>query len=149
MNKRKLLYVSEIQVDFVPKYRHKIKVKESKHAEEVFRFIWEGISYTESMYIMLLSSAGNIMGVKKVSEGSVLGTVADPKKIFGIVLKSNAPNIILAHNHPSGNPKPSEADIKITKKCAAIADLHDVKMLDHIILMPEGGYTSMADEGVI
>jgi len=63
-------------------------------------------------------------------------------------LKASATGILLAHNHPSGNPQPSDADIQITKKLKEAGQLLEINLLDHLILMPEG-YTSFADEGML
>jgi DNA repair protein RadC len=69
--------------------------------------------------------------------------------LFAIVLKSLSVSIILAHNHPSGNLKPSESDLKLTEKIAKAGQLFDIKTLDHIILSPEGGYYSFADQNLL
>ena len=75
------------------------------------------------------------------------GCLLDLKVVFQYALKANASSIILAHNHPSGNLKPSESDLAITKKVEEAARLFDIKLLDHLILSPEERYYSMADEG--
>jgi len=64
-------------------------------------------------------------------------------------LKANASGIIICHNHPSGNVQPSESDLSLTKKIKEAASLMDVQLLDHLIIIPEGGYYSVADEGII
>jgi len=73
------------------------------------------------------------------------GTVADPKLVFTADLKPNACNIILSHNHPSGNLKPSSADEELTKKIATAGIYLDIKVIDHIIVISEG-YYSFTDE---
>lgn len=70
------------------------------------------------------------------------------KKIFQVALKSNASSIILAHNHPSGNLQPSEADIKLTRKIKDAGTNLDLPVIDHIILTSES-YYSFADEGLL
>lgn len=64
-------------------------------------------------------------------------------------IKANASGIIICHNHPSGNVQPSESDMKITQKIKESENLMDIQLLDHLIIVPEGGYYSMADEGAI
>ena len=76
------------------------------------------------------------------------GTVADPKLIFAAALKACASSIILAHNHPSGNLKPSQSDIDLTRKLKDGGKLLEIQMLDHIIVTTEG-YYSFADEGLV
>jgi DNA repair protein RadC len=75
-------------------------------------------------------------------------TVVDPKVVLGVVLKCNAHGITLCHNHPSGNLKPNEADISLTKKIKDGGILLDILVLDHIILTSEN-YYSLADEGLL
>jgi DNA repair protein RadC len=74
--------------------------------------------------------------------------VADPKRIFKLALENNAASIILGHNHPSGNLRPSESDIKLTKKIREAGLLLEINVLDHIIVGIEK-YFSFADEGLI
>jgi len=68
--------------------------------------------------------------------------------IFQVAIKSNSSGLILAHNHPSGNLQPSEADLKITRKIKEAGALLDVSVLDHIIIADEG-YLSMAEENQV
>ena len=88
------------------------------------------------------------LGIFEVSTGGVTGTVADPKIISVAALKANACNIIISHNHPSGNLQPSKADIEITEKIKMAGQLLEIKLFDHIIVSSEG-YYSFADEGLI
>jgi DNA repair protein RadC len=83
-----------------------------------------------------------------VSQGGLSGTVAIPKVIFQVAIKSNACSINLAHNHPSGNHQPSEADIHLTRKLKEAGVLLDLPVLDHLIVSSEGFY-SFADEGLL
>jgi DNA repair protein RadC len=83
----------------------------------------------------------------QISKGGITGTVADTRIIFKIALERNAVGLILTHNHPSGNLKPSEADIQITKKLKIAANQLEFTILDHIIIT-EAKYYSFADEGI-
>lgn len=94
---------------------------------------------------MLLNSANRVLGVMEVSSGGVAGTVADPKVIFAAALKCSA--LILAHNHPSGNLRPSQADTNLTKRLVNGGELLDIAVLDHLIIT-EDDYLSFADEGL-
>ncbi len=102
----------------------------------------------EEFKILLLNRANKVLGLVNISTGGVSGTVSDPKIIFASALKANASGIILAHNHPSGNLKPSEADLNLTNKVKKAGQLLEIAVLDHIILTSEQ-YFSMADEGMI
>lgn len=102
----------------------------------------------EQFWIVLLNRASKVIGKQLISKGGQNGTVADPKIIFKIALESNAPSIILAHNHPSGNLKPSQADINLTQKLCSAGSTLDISVLDHLIFS-NSRYLSFADEGMI
>ncbi len=129
------------------KYSDMRKVTSSTDAEEILRSIWsDQIEYREEFVILCLNRANKVLGYSRISSGGTTGTVADPKIIFQIALKSNASSIILAHNHPSGNTDPSEADRKLTDKLKKAGSLLDIPVLDHNILVADS-YKSLADEG--
>ncbi len=102
--------------------------------------------YTEEFRILLLDRANKVIANLSIGQGGFSGTVADPKKIFKEALANSASGIILAHNHPSGNRKPSDADISLTKKLKRAGDDLEIHILDHIIVTNDG-YYSFADEG--
>ncbi|MEN8249870.1 MAG: JAB domain-containing protein [Bacteroidota bacterium] len=81
--------------------------------------------------------------------GGMSGTIADPKIIFQTALKASAASVILCHNHPSGNTKPSESDIRLTQKIKKAGSFLDLPALDHIIITEDSGYFSFADEGLL
>lgn len=123
-------------------------IQSSKDAYDLMLPNWTDIEYTESFYIILLNRSNKVLGVCKISIGGLAGTVTDPKKIFQTALKANAASVILCHNHPSGNTKPSKSDIEITKKCVEAGNFLDLKVLDHVIVTRDG-YFSFADEGML
>lgn len=102
----------------------------------------------EEFWIILLNRANKIIARTLISKGGQSGTVADPKIIFKNALENNAASIVLAHNHPSGNLKPSTADIQLTKKISEAGLLLDIAVLDHLIF-GDGAYFSFADEGLL
>jgi DNA repair protein RadC len=102
----------------------------------------------EEFKMILLNRANRVLGLFTVSQGGQAGTVADPKIIFATALKANTASIILAHNHPSGNLKPSQADISLTQKLVSAGQLLDIAVLDHLILTSEE-YFSFADQGLM
>lgn len=128
----------------------RVKISCSQDAYEALFEAWNkgSIEHVEEFKILLLNRANKVLGTTTISKGGITGTVVDLKLIFQYALKANASNIILSHNHPSGNRNPSDADINITKRAESAANLLDIHILDHIILAPGDQYFSMKDEGV-
>lgn len=89
-----------------------------------------------------------MLGIYEVSSGGISGTVVDLRLIFAAALKANAVSLIMIHNHPSGQIKPSEADKQITRKVKEAGRILDIALLDHLIITPDI-YYSFADEGAI
>jgi DNA repair protein RadC len=102
----------------------------------------------EVFAVIFLNRANKIKHFEIISRGGITGTVADPRLILKKAIEAEATSIILSHNHPSGNLKPSQADEDITNKIKQAASYLDIKVLDHIIVS-EDGYYSFADEGMI
>jgi len=100
----------------------------------------------ESMGVVFLNRANKIIGHAILSLGGITGTVCDIRVLFSLALNCLACSIILWHNHPSGNLRPSEADRKLTQKVKEGGTLLDIKLLDHLIVT-DTGYFSFADEG--
>lgn len=124
------------------------QIKTSKDSYEIFLRYFLTIEHCESMYLLLLNRANKVLGIKHISTGGTSGTVCDPKIIFQVALKGNASNIILAHNHPSGNLDPSGADRTLTAKIVSAGKFLDLPLLDHLIVTSES-YYSFADEGCL
>lgn len=99
----------------------------------------------EEFWILTLNRANKIISTEQISIGGVAGTVVDAKLVFNKALQQLASSIIMAHNHPSGNLRPSQADLDLTRKLKAAGQLLDIQVLDHLIITSHG-YTSMADE---
>lgn len=102
----------------------------------------------ERFYILLLNRSNFVIDAVKISEGGVSGTVADTKIIFKAAIESLSSGIILAHNHPSGNLKPSSADVALTKRLVEAGKIMEINVLDHIIIAGKE-YYSFADEGLL
>ena len=96
------------------------------------------INYYEEFKVLILNRSNRVLGVVDISRGGLAGTVADPKVIYGAALTANGSSLILAHNHPSGNLTPSEADIRLTHKLKAVGEYHDLPVLDHLIVTDFG-----------
>jgi len=100
----------------------------------------------EEFWILLLNRSNRFIGRVCISTGGVSGTVVDAKVIFKKAIESLASSVILCHNHPSGNLRPSQADIDITRKLKRAGESLDIAVLDHLIIA-DSGYFSFADEG--
>jgi DNA repair protein RadC len=98
--------------------------------------------------VLFLNRANRVNHFELISKGGLTGTVADPRIILKKALDEDAVSIILCHNHPSGNLRPSRADEELTAKIRSAAQFFDIRVLDHIIVSSEG-YFSFADEGLL
>jgi DNA repair protein RadC len=127
----------------------RMKITSSLDSEAFIKqFYGDDMEIFESVFILLLNSQNETIGYAKISQGGVAGTVVDTKIICKYALDSFANAVILAHNHPSGSLKPSQADKHITEKIKQALKTFDVILLDHIILTTEG-YFSFGDDGII
>ncbi len=148
----KLTKVAELTVSYKPIQGNLPLVKSSFDAYTVLKdfFPEEQIGMQEMFVVMYLNNAVKVIGVYRLSVGGITGTVADPRLILGTALKVAATTIIVAHNHPSGNMIPSNADVNLTKKIREAGSFLDIKLTDHIILSPIiGNYYSFMDEGMM
>jgi len=125
----------------------RIKIGSSQHVFEIFQGLIGDINH-EEFWILLLNRANKVLGKERISHGGISGTVADSKIIFKVALDKMASSIILIHNHPSGNLKPSGPDISLTKKIKEAGQILEISVLDHLIIA-ENSYYSFADDGKI
>jgi DNA repair protein RadC len=140
----KLYEIKKNNTDF-----ESVNLKSSYESSNFIRkFYGDDLEVYESFFILLLNRANDTIGYAKISQGGIVGTIVDVKIIAKYVVDSLASGIILAHNHPSGNKNPSQADLDITKKIKEVLIYFDCKVLDHIILT-KNNYTSFADESLI
>jgi DNA repair protein RadC len=107
-----------------------------------------GDLHHEEFWILYLNRSNRIIHQAKISQGGVSGTVIDVRIILKHAIDKLASGIILCHNHPSGNIKPSQNDIEITKKLREAGSVMDISVLDHLIVC-DGKYFSFADEGIL
>ena len=142
--------LSEIHVSYKPGLKSSKPINSSQDAFDILveLFPEETICLQEQFVVLYLNRANKVIGSYQLSKGGLKGTVADVRLILSVALKTLASGLILAHNHPSGNLKPSEADIGLTKKIKQSAKLMDIELLDHIIISSEG-YYSFIDDGVL
>lgn len=144
--------VSEVELIYKSKVKasQRPQVKSVEAVHEFLRANWDEnkIELVEQFKVVLLNRAYRVLGLFETSTGGSTGTVADPKMIFTAALKMNANSIILAHNHPSGNLDPSQADKQLTEKIKNAGRLLDIQVIDHMILTSES-YYSFADMGLL
>jgi DNA repair protein RadC len=143
--------VAEISVSYKPSKAHKpiIKSSEDVYLHLLKFFPEDTIALYETFVVGYLNRANRLIGVYELSKGGITGTVADPRLVLSVALKTAATGVVLCHNHPSGNLQPSSADIEITKKIDSACKFLDIKLIDHIILSPIGHFFSFIDEGIL
>jgi DNA repair protein RadC len=120
-------------------------INDSKSVAHYLRAKLMDLSH-EVFAVIFLNRANRITHFEIISSGGITGTVADPRIILKKALEEEAVSLILCHNHPSGNLRPSKADEEITHKIRHAAGYFDIRVLDHIIVSTDG-YYSFADEG--
>ena len=120
-------------------------IRSSKDCFNQLKSIFEDLLH-EEFYVLCLNRANRIITIEQISKGGISGTVADGKIIFKKALENNASSIILAHNHPSGQLKPSDADKRLTKHMSEFGKMIDLQVLDHLIIA-ENNFYSFADVG--
>lgn len=144
--------ISEIQLKYTPikNKQQRIMIINSKTAYETLLKTWDmdTIELNEEFKMLLLNRANEVLGIYTLSKGGISGTMVDLKLLFAVILKSASSSVILAHNNPSGNLNPSEADKSLHKKIKKTADYLDINVLDNMIIS-RSGYYSFVDENLI
>ena len=147
---KNLLNVSEIKVEFRPKFKLSEcpKVSNSKEAYTILMQVWDKglMGFLEEFKVILLNNANKVLGVVDIAVGGKDFVPVDMKVIFSIALKASASKIILAHNHPSEKLEPSNQDRAITNKAVEAGKVLDIEVCDHLILSTTS-YKSLKDEG--
>ena len=142
--------ISEIKVSYSNNDKNRVKIKDSQSCYDVFLSFWNKntLELQEEFKVLLLNNANQVLGIYPLSKGGTNSTVVDVKILFSVALKSNATSIIIAHNHPSENLNPSEADKRLTQKIKEGANYLDIKLLDHLIITKDN-YYSFADNQIL
>ena len=125
----------------------KVKITSSKVAYDILKSKLSDLPH-EEFWVLFLNRQNSVIKTECISRGGVSGTVVDVRLILKPAIEHLASGIILSHNHPSGNLKPSNEDIHLTKKVKEAAKLVDITLMDHLII-GEQSYFSFADEGII
>lgn len=122
-------------------------IRSSKDALPILMPLLQDLNH-ESFCVLYLNTAGKLLRHELISSGGLTATVADIRLILKNALLQNANQLIIAHNHPSGNKQASTADIELTRKLNEAAALMDIRLLDHIIVAGHS-HLSLADEGMM
>ena len=110
---------------------------------------WEMASLKkEEFRILLLDTKCKVIGIRKISEGSLTASIVHPREVFKEAILGSAYSFIAVHNHPSGETTPSKEDVAITKRLQEVGQVMGIQLLDHVIVSSEG-YTSLKDEGYL
>lgn len=144
--------IAEVQVSYKPDFKvsERPKITSSKQAYDLLIQQWDlgKIEFLEQSKMILLNRENRVLGIVDISTGGVSGTILDPKIVFSIALKANTSSIIISHYHPSGNLRPSHADIKLTNQLKDGGKLLEIVVWDHLIIFNDS-YYSFADDSMM
>ncbi len=128
----------------IPSY----KSKELTNPEKVYQLIKSKLKdyHKEYFYIIILNSRN--YSVAEVSVGSLNASIVHPREVFSEAIKNKAASVIFAHNHPSGDPEPSEDDLIITKRLVEVGKIIGIEVTDHIIVT-KNGFLSFKEKGIL
>ncbi len=101
----------------------------------------------EQFFLLCLNTKNEPTALHTVSIGSLDASIVHPREVFKTAILSNAASVIVAHNHPSGDPTPSREDIQVTRKLQQAGDMLGITVLDHIVVGTEGAYYSLKEKG--
>jgi len=112
--------------------------------EDIASVFMEDMRYLkkESFKILILNTKNEIVSIESISTGNINSSIVDPREVFNPAIRRSAACIALIHNHPSGNPEPSDADVKVTERLKKAGELLDIKVIDHIVI-GDGTFVSL------
>lgn len=144
--------VPEIKIRYNRSSRKKFlgKITSSKDVADFIRKTFQRgeVQLQEQFIVLYLNQANEVIGYYKHTKGGINSTIADIRIVLSVALKASAVSIIISHNHPSGNTKPSDADLQLTRKIKESGKVMDINLLDHVIVTKDN-YYSFADEGLL
>jgi DNA repair protein RadC len=150
---RELHSLNEIEIRYrrKPIQQEVRRIQNSSDAIALLRQLYDKnrIHYKEESIAIFLNRNNDVLGFQKLSSGGLTGTIVDARILFSIALKTLSSGIILSHNHPSGNLKPSSQDVSLTHRLRKFGNMIDVCLLDHIIVDDTFNYYSFAEEGTL
>ena len=124
------------------------RIRSSANAYTVFQEYLDGVD-REHFVVMLLDQKNQAIGLHTVSIGSLTASIVAPREVFKVAILANCANILLSHNHPSGDPQPSKEDRLITTRLVEAGKLLGISVLDHIVVGADGRYFSFADKNML
>ncbi len=127
--------------------QEKVRISGSQDVFSLYQPIIGDLAH-EEFWVLLMNRSNRVVDNIRISQGGISGTVIDVRLILKNALDRLASSLILCHNHPSGNLKPSEADLKITAKISEAGRTMDIQLLDHIIIA-DNSYFSFSDKGMV
>jgi len=142
--------VCELEVVYRPSKIEPLPELNSREVYRTFMAIWDSnkIAYKEQMYVLYLNNNKQVISWYMLAEGGMDETKIDFRILFGIALRSFSSAIVVAHNHPSGNVIPSEADIMLSKQIKNHAIFHDIRLYDFLVVSPVK-YFSFIDQELL
>ncbi len=146
-HRRAMILVAAFEINRRKTFAYPVTIHSSKDAYDLMSPKLNVLMH-EEFWAIYLNRSNRVIKAIMHSKGGISGTVTDVRLILKEAILHSASSLICCHNHPSGNVKPSKADMEITKKIKASGDLMDIKILDHVITTPQN-YYSFADEGLI
>lgn len=127
---------------------HNRRISTPEEAVDLLRYLLDECD-REKMVVCCLNTKNEPTNISIVSIGTLNSSIVHPREIFKTAIVSNSASIIIAHNHPSGDTKPSREDINITKRIKESGELIGINMIDHIIIGEGYKYTSLKEDGLI
>ena len=121
-----------------------------RSSEDVFRHFRDSLEKEkrEMFYVVLLNNKNKKIRDVKISEGSLTASLVHPREVYNPVIRESAAAVIFVHNHPSGDPAPSQEDIEITRRLKEVGDVMGVRVLDHVVIGHDR-YFSFSDKGML
>jgi DNA repair protein RadC len=121
-----------------------------RSSEDVFRHFRDSLEKEkrEMFYVVLLNNKNKKIRDVKISEGSLTASLVHPREVYNPVIRESAAAVIFVHNHPSGDPAPSQEDIEITRRLKEVGDVMGVRVLDHVVIGYDR-YFSFSDKGML
>ena len=124
------------------------KKKELLEPQYIAKLVWSKLrDYSREHFILIVLDSRNC-SVSEVSIGTLNASLVHPREVFSEAIKNKAAAVVVAHNHPSGDPKPSDDDIRITKRLVEAGEILGIEVLDHVIVTRDG-FFSFKDKGFI
>lgn len=142
--------VAEIEISYKPLITDHTIIKSSSQAYELINSLWnkETINLQEQFAALFFNQSKKMIGWRVISTGNMTKCIVDIKLLVSLALHCMCTHVVIVHNHPSGNLKPSQSDEDITKTIKDALKLIDVQVMDHLIIT-ECGYYSFSDEGLL